>query len=215
MPESDGSRSESAAARRRTILLLAVVAVAALTADIVTKVIAAAHLTPGDPVRLLGGAVYLSILRNTGAAWNLGAGYTAVLAVVAVVVILVIIRFARRLGSRAWAVALGLVLGGAAGNLVDRLFRAPGPLRGGVVDFISLFGPYGHPWPVFNVADSCLTVGVLLAVVLELSGRKLDGNRAGGRRPEKGVSPDEPGDETAADRVAAAEAGAERPAGES
>jgi signal peptidase II len=192
-----------------------VIAVAALTADIVTKVIVVATLTPGDPVRLLGGALYLSILRNTGAAWHLGAGYTAVLAVVAVVVILVIIRFARRLGSRAWAVALGLVLGGAAGNLVDRLFRAPAPLRGGVVDFISLFGPDGHPWPIFNVADSCLTIGVLLAVVLEISGRKLDGSRAGAQRRDDG---DGDGAESGADtdRVTASEAGAaEAPAGDS
>jgi signal peptidase II len=195
-------------ARRRTILLLAVIAVAALTTDIVTKVLVVATLTPGEPVRLLGGALYLSILRNTGAAWHLGAGYTAVLALVAVVVIVVIIRFARRLGSRAWAVALGLVLGGAAGNLVDRLFRAPGPLRGGVVDFISLFGPDGHPWPIFNVADSCLTVGVLLAVVLEVSGRKLDGGRAGVQRRDDEAGS---GDDTADDGVVAAE----RPAGES
>lgn len=179
-PSDDEARSDSHAPRsRRTVALLAAVAVVALTLDILTKVAAVAKLTPGDPVKLLGGAVYLSLTRNTGAAFNLGAGYTAVLAVVAVVVIVVIIRFARRLGSTAWAVALGLVLGGAAGNLTDRLFRAPAPLRGGVVDYISLFGPYGHPWPIFNVADSCLVCGVILAVLLELTGRKLDGSRLG------------------------------------
>ncbi len=149
-----------------------------LAADVLTKALAVAQLSDQEPVRLLGGAVYLSLTRNTGAAFNLGAGYTAVLAVVAAVVIVVIIRFASRLGSRPWALALGLVLGGAAGNLTDRLFRAPGPFRGGVIDFISLFGPYGHPWPIFNVADSSLVVGVILAVALELSGRRLDGARA-------------------------------------
>jgi signal peptidase II len=98
-----------------------------------------------------------------------------VLTCFAIGVIVVIARMARRLFSSGWAVALGLVLGGATGNLVDRLFRAPGPFRGGVVDFISLFDPFSPPWPVFNVADSSLVVGVCLAVLLELRGRRIDG----------------------------------------
>jgi signal peptidase II len=73
------------------------------------------------------------------------------------------------------------VLGGALGNLADRLFRAPGPFEGHVVDMISLFAPYGQGFAVFNVADSCLSVGVVLAVLLELTGRQRDGSRA--RRP--------------------------------
>jgi signal peptidase II len=77
-----------------------------------------------------------------------------------------------------WALALGLVLGGALGNLGDRLFRAPGVFHGHVVDMISVFGPYGEHFAVFNVADSCLTVGVVLAVLLELTGRQRDGSRA-------------------------------------
>jgi signal peptidase II len=76
-----------------------------------------------------------------------------------------------------WALALGLVLGGALGNLGDRLFRAPGPFLGHVVDMISMFAPYGQRFAVFNVADSCLTVGVCLAVLLELTGRQRDGSR--------------------------------------
>jgi hypothetical protein len=76
-----------------------------------------------------------------------------------------------------WAIALGLVLGGALGNLGDRLFRAPGPFQGHVVDMISLFAPYGEQFAVFNIADSCLTVGVVLAVLLELTGRQRDGSR--------------------------------------
>jgi signal peptidase II len=76
-----------------------------------------------------------------------------------------------------WALALGLVLGGALGNLGDRLFRAPGVFQGHVVDMISLFGPYGEYFAVFNIADSCLSVGVVLAVLLELTGRQRDGTR--------------------------------------
>ncbi len=163
----------------RTILgWFAGTALLVLAADILTKVLAVDALQGRDPVRLLGGAVYLVLTRNSGAAWGLGAGYTIVLSLVAVVVVAVIIRFVRRLASRPWAFALGLILGGASGNLVDRLFRAPGPLRGAVVDFVSVFDNSGDVWPVFNVADSCLVIGVLIAVGLELTGRRFDGTRA-------------------------------------
>jgi signal peptidase II len=74
-------------------------------------------------------------------------------------------------------VALGLVLGGALGNLTDRVFRAPGPLRGHVVDVVSLFAPDGSVWPVFNLADSCIVTGGVLLVLLALTGRELDGTR--------------------------------------
>lgn len=148
-----------------------------LAADLVTKTLAVASLTDEPPVRLLGGAVYLVLVHNRGAAFGLGSGYTVVLALVALIVVGVIIRFARRLGSVPWAAALGLVLGGAGGNLLDRIFREPGLFRGGVVDFVSLFDDSGGIWPVFNVADSALVCGVLLAVFLELTGRRFDGSR--------------------------------------
>jgi signal peptidase II len=76
-------------------------------------------------------------------------------------------------------VALGLVLGGALGNLIDRVFRDPGFLRGGVVDFASVFGPDGEVWPVFNVADSAIVCGGILGVLLALRGIEFDGTRAG------------------------------------
>ncbi len=103
------------------------------------------------PVRLLGGLLTLRELRNSGAAFSIGTSMTAVFTLIAVVVIVSILRTARRLRSLAWAVTLGLLLGGATGNLGDRLFRSPGPLRGHVVDWIEL--PH---WPVFNVADSAI-----------------------------------------------------------
>jgi signal peptidase II len=96
------------------------------------------------------------------------------------VVVVVIVRTASRLQSRSWAVALGLILGGALGNLVDRIFRAPGVFRGYVVDWISLFGPYGAHWPIFNLADSAIVCGAILAAGLSLFGIALDGTR--GRR---------------------------------
>ena len=87
---------------------------------------------------------------------------------------------ARQLRSLPWAVAMGLVLGGALGNLIDRLFRAPGPLVGHVVDFISLLAPAGQRFAIFNAADSALFCGVVLAIFLEITGRRRDGTRVRG-----------------------------------
>ena len=148
-----------------------------LTVDSVTKVAAVSELEGQPPVPVIDGVVYLVLTRNTGAAFSFGQGYTIVLTLIALLVVGVIVRFARRLGSTAWAVSLGLILGGATGNLVDRLFRAPGPFRGAVVDFISVFDDSGSAFPVFNVADSALVIGVLLAVLLEMTGRQLNGSR--------------------------------------
>jgi signal peptidase II len=100
--------------------------------------------------------------------------------VIAIAVVVVIIRIARRLRSTAWAIALGLVLGGAVGNLLDRIFRSPGFLRGHVVDFISLFGPDGQHFAVFNVADSGITCGAVVLVLTALLGIEMDGRRSRG-----------------------------------
>jgi signal peptidase II len=164
-------------APRPRIALLAGIAALVLVVDALTKVVAVARLEGREPVELLGGAVYLVLVRNPGAAFSLATGYTWVLSLVAVAVVVVIVRISRRLRSTGWAVALGLVLGGALGNLVDRLFRTPGPLRGHVVDVVSLFAPDGSVWPVFNLADSCIVSGGVLLVLLALTGRELDGTR--------------------------------------
>ncbi len=163
---------------RARVLLLGVIAGVVLVADVLTKVAAVARLQGSDPVELLGGAVYLVLVRNPGAAFSLATGYTWVLSLVALAVVAAIVRIARRLRSTGWAVALGLVLGGALGNLVDRIFRAPGPLQGHVVDVVSLFAPDGSVWPVFNLADSAIVSGGVLLVLLALTGRELDGTRA-------------------------------------
>jgi signal peptidase II len=162
--------------------MLAAIAVLVLATDIVTKTIAVARLEGREPVEVLGGFVYLQLLRNPGAAFSLATGYTWVLTIVAVVVVVVIIRVARRLRSAGWAVALGLVLGGALGNLTDRVFRSPGPLQGHVVDMVSLFAPDGVKWPVFNLADSSVVTGGVLLVLLALLGRELDGTRTSDKK---------------------------------
>jgi signal peptidase II len=176
---SPPARGADAAPGRRRVLPLLSIAVVVLAADIVTKLAVVATLQDRPPVRLFGGGLYLVHARNTGAAFSLGEGYTVVLSLFAVGVAVYILRAARRLRSLGWAVGLGLVLGGAVGNLVDRLFRAPGFLRGGVVDFLSLFDDGGRVWPVFNVADACLVTGVCLLVLLVFRGIQPDGTRAG------------------------------------
>ncbi|MFP5020535.1 signal peptidase II [Pseudonocardia phyllosphaerae] len=168
-----------ARARNRGVLLLAVVAAAVLVLDVIVKTIAVATLEGKPPVELAGGALYLTVLRNPGAAWSLATGYTWVLTLVAVLVVVVIVRIARRLASAGWALGLGLVLGGALGNLGDRFFRAPGPLRGHVVDMFSLFAPDGSVWPVFNIADSGIVCGGILLVLMALRGIEIDGSRGG------------------------------------
>jgi len=163
------------------MVLLGVLATVVFAADVVTKVVGVALLEGSEPVRLLGGAVYLVLVRNPGAAFSLATGYTWLLTLVAGAVVIAIIRISRRLRSTGWAVALGLVLGGALGNLADRLFRTPGPFLGHVVDTVSLFAPDGSVWPVFNLADAAIVSGGALLVVLALLGRELDGTRTGGR----------------------------------
>jgi signal peptidase II len=143
-----------------------------LVADAITKAIVVAVLPGHPPVRLLGGLLTLRLLRNSGAAFSIGTSMTVVFTLIAAAVIVFILRTARRLRSLPWAITLGLLLGGAAGNLADRLLRAPGPLRGSVVDWIQL--PH---WPVFNLADSSIVCGGVLAVLLAMRGLRLDGTR--------------------------------------
>ena len=161
----------------RAVAVLGATAVVAVALDQWVKWLSTENLTEGEPVRILGGLVHLSLLRNSGAAFSFGSSVTWIFPVITLVVIGWITYMATRLRSVPWGIALGLVLGGAIGNLIDRLFRAPGPFHGHVVDMISLFGPYAEYFAVFNIADSCLSVGVVLAVLLELTGRQRDGSR--------------------------------------
>ncbi|WP_433185118.1 signal peptidase II [Actinoallomurus sp. CA-150999] len=161
---------QEAAERPRRIGVLVAVAAAALAADAISKVIVVATLQDRPPVELINGLLTLRVLRNSGAAFNIGIGMTYVFTVIATAVVVAILRYARRLRSLPWAVTLGLLLGGALGNLADRLLRSPGPLRGHVVDWIEL--PH---WPVFNLADSAIVCGGALAVVLASRGLQVDG----------------------------------------
>lgn len=183
---TESNPEESRPPRRAAILLSTGLVIFAL--DLVTKIVALAQLEGKEPVRVLGGLVYLQIVRNPGAAFSIATGMTWVLALVAIGVVIAIIWVLPRLRSTGWAIGLGLVLAGALGNLADRFFRAPGPLRGHVVDFVSLFGPDGQHWPVFNVADSSIVVGGILIVVLSLFGHEYDGRRSKDKKAEAASS---------------------------
>ena len=140
-------------------------------ADAVSKALVLRDLPGRPPVRLLDGLLTLKLTLNPGAAFGVGTSYTAIIALIACGVVVYVIRMAARLRSLAWTIALGLLLGGAAGNLADRLFRAPGPFRGSVVDWLNL--PH-FAW-TFNVADAAITCAAVLIVILTLLGVRIDG----------------------------------------
>jgi signal peptidase II len=164
---TSSARSGAAA----TTLAFAVAAVALLV-DVVSKQLAVRELTGREPVEVIGEFLQLRLVRNPGAAFSAGASLTPVISVVALVAMLVVAFYAFRVRHLGWAVALGLLLAGVSGNLIDRLFRAPGPFRGHVVDFFAL--PH---WPVFNVADICIDVAGALLVLFLLRGVRMDGQR--------------------------------------
>jgi signal peptidase II len=164
--------------------LLAATATVTLLLDVLSKILAVTLLEGHPPVELLGGGLYLVVYRNSGAAFSMATGLTWLLSLIALGVVVVIVRLAPRLRSAGWAFGLGLVLGGALGNLVDRLLRAPGPLRGHVVDFLSLLTPDGSVWPVFNLADMAIVCGGAVLILLAVTGREFDGTR--GHRPSDG-----------------------------
>lgn len=184
----DPSVRAPAQARPRTRLLFLLAGVV-FALDLATKLLVVATVALGEDIRVLGGAVYLTHARNTGAAFSFAEGATVVFTLIAVVVSVVIVRVARKLLSTGWAVALGLVLGGALGNLVDRVFRDPGFLRGGVVDFISVFAPDGDVYPIFNIADSAIVCGGVLGAVLAFRGIEFDGSRPGDRDARDDAAP--------------------------
>lgn len=167
-PVTEATAAPEAKPKIQLRLLLSVAAVV-LALDLITKVLAVRWLTPGQPVSIIGDTVTWTLVRNSGAAFSMATGYTWVLTLVATGVVIGIIWMGRRLVSPWWALGLGMILGGAMGNLIDRFFRSPGPLRGHVVDFFSVGW-----WPVFNVADPAVVGGAILLVALSLFGFDYD-----------------------------------------
>jgi signal peptidase II len=168
--------------RRRLATWVLVLAATVLVADQLTKWWALSALEAGERVPLLGDLLGLRLIFNPGAAFSIATGMTWLLTIVVVGVVVAILRAVRRIGSRGWAVALGLLLGGALGNLGDRLFRDPGFARGHVVDMID-YGVF-----VGNVADVAIVAAAGLIMLLGLRGIGVDGSRqhAGAAEPREG-----------------------------
>ena len=169
------------------------VAAAVVALDQLTKVIAVATLEGQPSIQVLGTWLQLTFVRNPGAAFSLAGNYTIVISAIALAVSFFIVRTARTLTSTWWAVVLGGILGGALGNLIDRILRSPAPFRGHVVDFLEL-----PNWPVFNVADMALVGSAILAVVLSIVGIELTDEQAEAPAPATQVP-----DASAADGAAA------------
>jgi signal peptidase II len=144
--------------------LVAGIVVAVVALDQATKAWAVSTL-PGHPDSIIGDTLQLELTRNRGSAFSLFQTVTPLLAALALVVAVFLVRAVRRTDDRVMLVALALVLGGALGNVADRLFRSPGWFRGAVVDFISV-----RRFPTFNVADSAITVGAVLLVLWSIVG---------------------------------------------
>lgn len=160
--------------RSRLFGLLVAVGVLTLLLDQASKVWALATLTPGEPRELVGSLLRLNLIRNPGAAFSLGDGVTWLLTLLALGIVLWVGRAATRVGHRAWALTLGLLLGGAVGNLVDRILREPGFGRGHVVDFIDYFGLF-----IGNVADIAIVGAAAVGAVLAVRGIPLEGGPHG------------------------------------
>lgn len=166
-------------------------AIVSYAADQSSKAWAVVHLTDEPPRRLLGSYLQLYLIRNSGAAFSLGTGSTWLLSIIAVVVLVVVVRTSRRIGSSAWAWALGLLLGGALGNLTDRVIREPGLGRGHVVDFLNY-----NNWFIGNIADIAIVGAAVLIGLLALLGIAVDGSRE--RKTEAGEQEAGPQPSTAA-----------------
>ncbi len=149
-------------ARAKRLILLGAIAAVALGADQLTKSLAVHYLSHG-PVPLLG-PLSLSLTYNSGAAFSMGQGLAPLLVVVGVVLVAVLVGVGRTVADTPSALAIGLVLGGALGNLVDRLARAD---HGAVIDFVET-----RYWPTFNLADACIVCGAILLMVAGLRHRR-------------------------------------------
>jgi signal peptidase II len=158
--------------RRRLWWRFAAVALVVYAVDVGSKILAVDRLTGREDIPVVGDLLVLHLTRNPGAAFSTGVRFTEVLSCIAIAAVLIVLWMSRRLGSPGWAVGLGLLLAGVAGNLTDRLLREPGPLRGHVIDFLML--PH---WPIFNIADMAINAAAVTILVQAFRGVHLDGTR--------------------------------------
>lgn len=157
----------------RVLVTLAIVAITVYGFDQITKILITENLREGQKVDVLGSVLQFHFVKNPGAAFSLASGSTWIFSIIAGGVTVFILWYSRRIRSVAWAVLFGMLLGGTAGNLTDRLFRDPGFGVGHVVDFLQV---WGFP-AIFNVADSFIVASMGLFIILSLRGVRIDGRR--------------------------------------
>jgi signal peptidase II len=170
--DEDGTPGTDVPSRARLLLLFGAVAAAAYALDVLSKIWAVEALPGRGTVDLVGPWFGLHLTRNPGAAFSTGTAFTEALSVLSIVAVCAVLWVSRRLGSRLWAVGLGVLLAGVAGNLTDRLLREPGVMRGHVVDFLRF-----PNWPIFNIADVLINAAAIIIVVQAVRGIGVDGRR--------------------------------------
>lgn len=131
--------------------------------DLATKLWAVNTLSDRSNIKVIGDFFQLTLVRNPGAAFSVAEGATIFLTLFGFLVMGVIFYYSTKITSRGWSVVLGLAMGGILGNLVDRIFREPGVLRGHVIDWLQV-----PNWPVFNIADSAIVLAAALSMILSL-----------------------------------------------
>lgn len=155
--------------QRAAVTTVAAVFACGLILDAATKVLAVHRLDPDNPPSVLGGLLTLQLIRNPGAAFSIGESYTWIFAILATAALTaIVLLLVPRVRHRGWAVAIGLIIAGIAGNLIDRIVRPPAPFRGHVIDFLQLPAVGGYQWPIFNIADICVSSGAVLVALLAI-----------------------------------------------
>jgi len=150
------------------------VALSIIIIDQITKVIAVATLENRDNLILvpalfgerIGPILQFSFIRNPGAAFGFGTNATLIFTILAFVISIIIWKTGKKIENRVWAICFGALLGGAIGNLIDRIFRSPGAFRGAVVDFVQI--PF---WAIFNVADMAVSISATIIAIMTLMGK--------------------------------------------
>nr|NLI49544.1 signal peptidase II [Propionibacterium sp.] len=175
----------AAGRRARLVALAYALGVIGVVADQVTKTLALAHLDPVHPPVLLGGLLTLQLTWNPGAAFSMGESFTVVLALIASAAFVFVAGYlVPRVRHVGWAVAEGFLLAGIVGNLIDRVFRQPGPFRGHVVDFLQL-----PNFAIFNVADMFITAAAVLIVWFMLIAQVAPDGRSTREQEGAGAAP--------------------------
>ena len=154
----------------RRLGIIAAIALVLLASDFITKQVALTHFSDSDPTQVLGGLLNFTLVFNSGGAFSFGQGETWFFTTVKMAFLITALVLSPRVRTPVWAVSFGLFIAGAAGNLIDRLFRGPSPWQGHVVDWIQL--PH---WPVFNLADCSVVCGSALVMWASFRGIRLDG----------------------------------------